>query len=127
MSSRILLIALTLLASFVPTANAQEVRAVWADGFADGFKTPEQVDQLLARLGEANCNAVFAQMRKSADAYYRSRYDVWASDNPERFDALQYLIDRAPSGKPRIQVHAWLNTFAVGKDRGNPLDRKSVV
>ena len=106
--------------SFVSKAGAQEIRAFWVDGFADGFKTPEQVDLLLARLRKANCNAVFAQMRKSADAYYLSRYDVWASDNTQRFDALQYLIDKAHSRRPRIQVHAWLNTFAVGKDRGNP-------
>ncbi len=104
----------------MPVAGAQEIRAFWADGFAEGFKSPEQVDQLLGRLRKANCNAVFAQMRKSADAYYRSRYDVWASDNSQRFDALQYLIEKAHSGTPRIQVHAWLNTFAVGKDRGNP-------
>src|SRR5688572_6894509 len=118
---RILLLALALLVSLVTSAKSQEIRAFWADGFADGFKTPEQVDQLVARLRKANCNAVFAQMRKSADANYQSRYDVWASDNAQRFDALQYLIEKAHSEKPRIQVHAWLNTFAVGKDRRNPL------
>src|SRR2546421_6265992 len=106
---------------FVSRAESQEIRAFWADGFAEGFKTPEQVDTLLARLRKANCNAIFAQMRKSADADYQSRYDVWASDNPQRFDALKYLIVKAHEGPQRIQVHAWLNTCAVGKDRGNAL------
>jgi len=32
---------------------AQEIRAFWADGFADGFKSPEQVDLLLKRLRKA--------------------------------------------------------------------------
>ncbi len=100
--------------------SAQEIRAFWADGFSEGFKTPQQVDTLLARLRRAHCNAIFAQMRKSADAYYLSRYDPWAADNPGHFDALAYLIDKAHHGSPRIAVHAWMNTCAVGKTHGNP-------
>src|SRR6266540_5638449 len=101
-------------------ATAQEIRAFWADGFAEGFKSPEQVDTLIRRLQTANCNAVFAQMRKGGDANYLSRYEPWAFDNPQHFDALAYLIEKAHSCKPRIQVHAWLNTCAVGKTHGNP-------
>lgn len=114
-----LALALLLLPSMLG-AQTREIRAFWADGFNEGFKTREQVDLLLERLRKANCNAIFAQMRKSADAYYLSRYDPWAADNPERFDALAYLIERAHGQSPRIQVHAWLNTCAVGRSHGNP-------
>lgn len=115
-----LLALITVLLAFSASAPAQEIRAFWADGFSEGFKTPAQVDALLARLRRANCNAVFAQMRKSADAYYASRYDPWAADDPQRFDALADLIRKAHAGSPRIAVHAWLNTCAVGKSHGNP-------
>jgi uncharacterized lipoprotein YddW (UPF0748 family) len=101
-------------------ASAQEIRAFWADGFSEGFKSPEQVDTLLKRLRAANCNAIFAQVRKGGDAYYLSRYEPWAADNPQHFDALSYLIEKAHNGSPHIQVHAWINTCAVGKTHGNP-------
>ena len=99
-----------------PTPSARpELRAFWVDGFNDGFKTPGQCDLLLHRLRADHCNAVFVQMRKRADAYYASHYEGWAQDDPTHFDALQYLCDHAhAAGKPRIQVHAWINACAVG-------------
>jgi uncharacterized lipoprotein YddW (UPF0748 family) len=101
-------------ASPVP-ANKPELRAIWVDGFNDGFKTPGQCDLLLHRLRAMHANAVFVQMRKRADAYYASHYEQWASDDPEQFDALAYLCAHAhEAGKPRIQVHAWLNACSVG-------------
>ena len=99
-----------------PTPSARpELRAFWVDGFNDGFKTPAQCDLLLHRLRADHCNAVFVQMRKRADSYYASHYEQWAQDDPTHFDALQYLCDHAhAAGKPRIQVHAWINACAVG-------------
>ena len=92
-----------------------ELRAFWVDGFNDGFKTPAQCDLLLHRLRAMHCNAVFVQMRKRADAYYQSHYEPWAMDDPQQFDALQYLCDHAHAlGQPRIQVHAWINACAIG-------------
>ncbi len=102
-----------------PRVLAQELRGFWVDGFSEGIKSPEQIDTLLARLRRANCNAVFAQVRKSGDAYYLSHYEPWASDDRHHFDSLAYLIDKAHHSTPRIQVHAWMNTCAVGKSRGN--------
>lgn len=113
-------VLLGILPALAGAAFAQEIRAFWADGFSEGFKTPEQVDTLIRRLQAANCNAVFAQMRKSGDAYYLSRYEPWANDNKQHFDALAYLIEKAHACKPRIQVHAWINTCAVGRTYGNP-------
>ena len=113
-----LLLALPLLAQSPAPTDRPELRAFWVDGFNDGFKTPAQCDLLLARLRGMHCNAVFVQMRKRADAYYQSHYEEWAKDDPEQFDALQYLCDHAHApGQPRIQVHAWINACAIG---GNP-------
>ena len=96
-------------------APKPELRAFWVDGFNDGFKTPAQCDLLLSRLRAMHANAVFVQMRKRADAYYQSHYEQWAMDDPSQFDALAYLCAHAhETGKPRIQIHAWVNACAVG-------------
>ena len=111
----LIFLSLPLFAQSTPAPNTPELRAVWVDGFNDGFKTPAQCDLLLARLRAMHANAVFVQMRKRADAYYASHYEQWASDDPAQFDALAYLCAHAhAAGKPRIQVHAWINACAVG-------------
>ena len=115
LSLALLLLVLPLFAKASAPPDRPELRAFWVDGFNDGFKTPAQCDTLLARLRGMHCNAVFVQMRKRADAYYASHYEGWAKDDPEQFDALQYLCDHAHAkGLPRIQVHAWINACAIG-------------
>ena len=81
-------------------AQRPELRGFWADGFNEGYKTPQQIDTLLQRLHDAHCNAIFAQMRKGGDAYYASHYEPWATDDGAHFDALACLIDRAHRMKP---------------------------
>ena len=94
-----------------------ELRAVWVDAFHDGFKTPEQVDRLVAWARQANLNALFVQVRKRGDAYYLKSLEPRAEDVAPGFDALQYLIDRAHQGPQRLQVHAWLATLPIWHKR----------
>jgi uncharacterized lipoprotein YddW (UPF0748 family) len=111
----------------VPTATAEpqdppELRAVWVDAFHDGFKTPEQVDNLVAWARRANLNALFVQVRRRGDAYYLKSFEPRAED-PDLapgFDALQYLIDKAHRGPQRLQVHAWLATLPIWWQRDTP-------
>lgn len=115
---RILLtVFLCLLPAFATPSGEPQLRAIWVDGFNEGIKTPEQIDTLLARVRQAGLNAVIVQVRKSADAYYDSHYEPRASDIAEGFDPLAYLIRKAHGEKPYIQVHTWLNTCAVGRNR----------
>ena len=68
-----------------------ELRAVWVDAFHDGFKTPEQVDALVAWARDANLNALFVQVRRRGDAYYVKSFEP-RSEDPDLvpgFDALQ--------------------------------------
>ena len=97
-----------------------ELRAFWADAFSPAFKSPEEADLLLKRVHDAHMNAVFVQMRKGGDAYYASHYEPWAKDAQSRFDSLAYLIEKAHAMSPRIAVHAWINTCAVGGNGSNP-------
>jgi uncharacterized lipoprotein YddW (UPF0748 family) len=103
-------------------ADRPEMRAFWADGFNAGYKTPLQVEELLQRLHDAHCNAIFAQVRKGGDAYYASHYEPWAKDDQDHFDALAYLIQKAHALNPPIAVHAWINTCAVGGNGNNPFN-----
>ena len=108
-----------------PTAEPQdppELRAVWVDAFHDGFKTPEQVDELVAWARRANINALFVQVRRRGDAYYSISFEPRTED-PDLapgFDALRYLIARAHQGPQRLQVHAWLATLPVWWQRDTP-------
>jgi uncharacterized lipoprotein YddW (UPF0748 family) len=99
-----------------------ELRAVWVDAFHDGFKTPQQVDDLVAWARDANLNALFVQVRRRGDAYYLRSFEP-RSEDPDlapAFDALQYLIERAHAGPRRLQVHAWLATLPIWGDRDTP-------
>ena len=112
---RTLSFAVTVLACLMIAGPASsEYRAFWADGFTAGFYTPEQVDTLISRLKESNCNSIWPQMRKSGDAHYRSTYEPWARQNPQHFDALADILEKAHAASPPIEVHAWINTCAVG-------------
>ncbi|GAC1324209.1 MAG: hypothetical protein NVSMB2_22240 [Chloroflexota bacterium] len=102
--------------------DAPELRAVWVDAFHDGFKTPAQVDELVAWARAANLNALFVQVRRRGDAYYARAFEPRTED-PDLapgFDALQYLIERAHQGPQRLQVHAWLATLPIWHKRDTP-------
>lgn len=124
----ILVLSAILLSAFVCTpclATTPEFRAFWVDAFHNGALSKSEVDKLLGVPGEAgslgdirnaNCNAIFLEVRKNADAYYHSNYgEPWATNlSPAQFDSLQAVLDAAhdtTGGKKRIEVHAWLVTF----------------
>ena len=103
----------------IPSGPAQ-YRALWVDGFHQGFKTPQQVDTLIERAHRGNLNALFVQVRKRGDAYFRKGVEPVATDlldvrGHPNFDPLSYLVQRAHTANPPLEVHAWLNTFYVGQ------------
>jgi uncharacterized lipoprotein YddW (UPF0748 family) len=101
-----------------------ELRAVWVDAFHDGFKTPEQIDELVGWARRANVNALFVQVRRRGDAYYLKSFEPRTEDPglslDPGFDALQYLIDRAHAGPQRLEIHAWLATLPIWNKRSTP-------
>jgi uncharacterized lipoprotein YddW (UPF0748 family) len=109
-------------AAAIGELDPPELRAVWVDAFHDGFKTPEQVDHLVAWARSANLNALFVEVRRRGDAYYLKSFEP-RSEDPDLvpgFDALQYLIDRAHQGPQRLQVHAWLATLPIWHQHTTP-------
>ena len=80
----------------VPTPDAldpPELRAVWVDAFHDGFKTPAQVDQLVAWARAANLNALFVQVRRRGDAYYAKSLEPRSEDLPAGASAPKTSAD----------------------------------
>src|SRR5207248_2187717 len=114
--------AATAVAPPIEALDPPELRAVWVDAFHDGFKTPQQVDDLVAWARSANVNALFVQVRRRGDAYYLKSFEP-RTDDPDLtpgFDALQYLLDKAHQGPRRLQVHAWLATLPIWGQRDTP-------
>ena len=94
-----------------------QYRALWVDAFHDGIKSPAQVEKLVADAHRANINALIVQVRKAGDAYFNRSDEPRATDivGPRDFDPLAYVIRLAHAATPRIEVHAWLNTFFAGE------------
>jgi len=94
---------------------------MWVDAFNDGIKSRAQVEKLIADAHRGNLNALIVQVRKRGDAYFnRSSVEPRAVDikGSRGFDPLGYLIQLAHASRPRIEVHAWLNTFFAGQESG---------
>ena len=94
-------------------AGQDEFRAFWVDAFHDGFKTEDQVDQLIEDVEAANANAVIVQVRRRGDSYFNKALEPRTQDPSlqEDFDVLEDLIDKAHS--KGIEVHAWLATLPI--------------
>jgi uncharacterized lipoprotein YddW (UPF0748 family) len=101
-----------------------QYRAMWVDAFHDGMKSPAQVEKLVADAHRANLNALIVQVRKAGDAYFNHSDEPRATDitGPPDFDPLAYVIKLAHASVPRIEVHAWLNTFFAGESSQVYLD-----
>ena len=97
-----------------------EYRALWVDAFHDGIKSPTQVEKLVADARRANLNALIIQVRKRGDAYFNRADEPRATDitGSRGFDPLGYVIRLAHAATPRIEVHAWVNTFYTGQSSG---------
>ncbi len=115
------------------SATAQEIspkyemRATWittifGNDFPSkaGLKTDQQkreLIQLLDRLQSIGLNAIFFQIRPSADAFYESKKEPWSEWltgeqglSPYPFyDPLTFIVEECH--KRNIELHAWLNPY----------------
>lgn len=96
--------------------SQDQYRALWVDVFHKGFKTPEEVDTLVAVARSSGYNTLLVQMRKASDAYYNSKIEPKNPAVKADFDPLAYLIQKAHNperGEQRLEVHAWLVAYRV--------------
>jgi uncharacterized lipoprotein YddW (UPF0748 family) len=100
-----------------------EVRALWITRFDwtsyHHTVTTTDIDVIVDNVASANFNLILFQIRGTADAYYSSTLEPWASrltgevtqtlGQSPGFDPLAYMIDRAHD--KGIQVHAYMNVY----------------
>jgi len=78
-----------------------------------------ETNAILARAANQGINAIFLQVRPTADAFYQSEIFPWSRlltgtqgvAPPDGFDPLEYWITQAHA--KGIEVHAWLNPYRV--------------
>lgn len=78
-----------------------------------------EVNTILERAVSQGINAIFLQVRPTADAFYRSEIFPWShlltgtqgTALADGFDPLDYWIERAHALS--IEIHAWLNPYRV--------------
>ena len=107
-----------LAAGMAATVRGQtpELRGFWVDAFHAGLRNTTEARQVIADARIGGFNAVFVQVRKRGDAYYRNGLEPVATDVAAGFDPLAELVRSAhdtSNGKPRIQVHAWVVAFNI--------------
>ncbi|RMG19497.1 MAG: hypothetical protein D6729_05085 [Deltaproteobacteria bacterium] len=95
----------------VPAAPV-ELRGLWVTRW--NYDSPADVERIFEQAAAAGFNAIFFQVRGTADAYYDSSLEPWAErltgtlgEDPG-WDPLAVAIE---SGRREgLEVHAWLNT-----------------
>lgn len=126
-------IAMVLLFAHLNTLFAQrEMRAAWIATVVNidwpkhaNSSTVTQQQEMLAildTLQSLNFNAIFIQVRPSADAFYQSELEPWSkyltgtqgkAPNPF-YDPLAFIIQAAH--ERCIEVHAWINPYRASMD-----------
>jgi uncharacterized lipoprotein YddW (UPF0748 family) len=105
-------------------AAAPQLRAFWVDAFHEGIKTPDQTRRLIADVRRAGANAIFVQVRRRADSYYRDSREPIAADVAPGYDPLADVIRQAR--ERGIQVHAWAVALPAWKDGYQQPDRNHI-
>lgn len=90
-----------------------ELRGVWVDRWT--FSSEDDVRTIMANAADAGFNAVYFQIRGTADAYYRSDIEPWASrlsgtlGQDPGWDPLGVAVEAGHA--EGLQVHAYVNAF----------------
>lgn len=113
---------------------SSELRGVWVSSVAniDYPKNPttsavilkREADFIIKKAKEAGLNAIFLQVRPTADALYQSElfpYSKWLTGTqglaPEGgFDPLAYYVEACH--KEGLELHAWINPYRIAKNVG---------
>ncbi len=99
---------------------------VQAEGQNHTLDNLHKIDQLLRLSRTAGVTDLYVQVYRGGKAWYPTRL---ADDSPSRragTDPLAYLLRQAKPARPekderKIRVHAWINTFALSRNRKAPL------
>lgn len=104
----------------IQLAQAQEIRALWADGFHAGIRTAQEADQLVSDAKKANINTLIVQVRRRGDSLYAKSIEPPVEDPAydPAFDGLAYVVEAAH--RAGLQVHAWINAMPIWRSNQPP-------
>ena len=107
-----------------PTPPGVELRGLWVSRFDwtsyGQAANPGKIDEIVQNAADAGFNAIFFQVRGTADAFYQSDLEPWAQrvsggslgQAPDPlWDPLAYMVERAHAAG--LQVHAYINVYPV--------------
>lgn len=83
----------------------------------DSYQQKREIISLLDLFKSLNFNAIIFQIRPSADAFYKSKYEPWSyylnGENDKAplpyYDPLAFIIEE--THKRGMEFHAWLNPY----------------
>ncbi|MFI2703892.1 glycoside hydrolase family 10 protein [Cellulosimicrobium composti] len=110
-----------------PTPRKRELRAMWISSVvnidwpsASGLSAEQQKAELLHWLDVARdfrLNAVFVQVRPTADAFWPSPYEPWSQyltgvqGKDPGYDPLGFVVEQCH--QRNLEIHAWYNPYRV--------------
>lgn len=126
------LLSMTGAAAAAPTAQEQ-MRGVWvstvynldypAKATTDAETLKKEADKILDEAKEIGLNAIFLQVRPTADAFYPSTIFPWShwltgtqgTAPSGGFDPLAYWVEGAHARG--LELHAWINPYRITRDK----------
>lgn len=106
-------------------AGMVEFRGLWVTRFdwtqLNRPASPAKIDEIVRNAADAGFNAIFFQVRGTADAYYTPGLEPWAQrvsggvlgqPPSPAWDPLAYFAQRAH--ERGLQLHAYVNVYPVG-------------
>jgi uncharacterized lipoprotein YddW (UPF0748 family) len=116
----------TLFLSISAVAVAQPNCAYWADAFRPAFKTPEQVDRMVADAVLSRCTLLFIEVRLDGYSYYLNSLEPPHQDREwsKGFDALEYAITKAHAAG--LEIHAWFPVYPLWRSARPPEDDRHI-
>ena len=94
-------------------SSVMQYRGFWVDTFNTPLNNPSDVAAVVANATAAHANAIFAQVRRRGDAWYRDALEPLPDGVPiaAGFDPLAELITRAHA--VGVEVHAYVIIGAI--------------
>lgn len=92
-----------------------EFRGLWVSRW--DYSNAQDIATLVSRAEEWGFNAIFFQVRGTADAYYHSAVEPWSAGltgvlgQDPGWDPLQVALDEAH--ERGLELHAWVNTMVA--------------
>ena len=129
-TSLCLILLIFIFASVYSQSNKRFIRGVWVATVANidwptqkGLSSEDQKQEMINLLDNVkryNMNTVIFQIRPTADAFYKSKFEPYShwltgfQGQDPGYDPLQFTIDECH--KRGLNIHVWLNPYRINND-----------